>query len=96
MAADDVSNDVTDLIEQQHSFKPYKDVITYLKGKSCSLPKNTGLDINRFIINEELLCISSANAYGKVFNRICIPPGLIKDTLAKAHIATGHGGVKRM
>ena len=42
MADDDASNDVTTLIEQQNSFKPYKDIISYLKGKSCSILKTQG------------------------------------------------------
>ena len=48
------------------------------------------------MLNEELLCISSLNAYGKLYTRICIPPDLVQNTLKNAHITTEHGGIKRM
>ena len=46
------------------------------------------------MLNEELLCVSSLNAYGKLYNRICIPPDLVNDILEKAHITSGHGLLK--
>ena len=60
------------------------------------MPKKLGIDINRFMIVEELLCISSENVYGKEYHRICIPPDSVSEILEKAHITTGHGGIKRV
>ena len=96
MADEGVSNDVIELIRHQQRFQPYEDIIKYLQGKSCRVPRNTGLKLDRFSMYEDLLCISSSNAYGKVYNRICIPPTLIRKVLETAHVVTGHGGVRRM
>ena len=60
------------------------------------MPKNNGIDINRFTLNEEILCITSLNAYDKLYTRICVPPELVKAFLHKAHTNTGHGGIRRM
>ena len=90
------SNDVIDLQHKQGKYKPFSDIISYLQGKACKVPKNLGIDISRFTLNEEILCISSLNAYDKLYTRICIPPNLVQNTLKKAHINTGHGGIRRM
>ena len=90
------SSDVIDLQHKQGKYKPFSDIISYLQGKACKVPKNLGIDISRFMLNEELLCISGLNACSKLYARICIPPDLVQDTLKKAHITTGHGGIRRM
>ena len=88
--------DAVDIISAQGKYKPFSDTISYLQGKACKTPKNLGIDISRFTINEEILCISSLNAYDKLYTRIAIPPALVQTTLNKAHIATGHGGLRKM
>ena len=86
----------TDIISAQGKYKPFNDVISYLQGKSCKVPKNLGIDINRFMLHEEILCISSLNAYDKLYTRICVPPSLVTNILNRAHLSTGHGGIRRM
>ena len=79
----------TDIILAQRKYKPFSDIISYLNGKACKVPKNLGIDISRFTLNEEILCISSLNAYGKLYTRICIPPNSVQNTLKKAMEALG-------
>ena len=50
-----------DIILAQGKYKPFSDIISYLQGKACKVPKNLGIDISRFMLNEQLLCISSLN-----------------------------------
>ena len=96
MADEEGSNDIMELIRQQHKFGPYESIISYLQGKSGTVPRNTGLKLDRFSMYEDLLCIRSSNAYGNVYNRICVPPTLVRKVLETAHVVTGHCGVRRM
>ena len=89
------SGDIIDIQQKQRQYKQFNGIIDYLQGKTCKVPKNLGININRFMLNEELLCISSFNAYGKLYMRICIPPDLVQNILQKAHITTGYGAIKK-
>ena len=88
--------DSTDIIVAQGKYKLFFDVTSYLQGKACKVPKIFGINNNGFNLNEEILCINSVNACDKLYTRICIPPALVQNTLQKAHLFTGHGGIRRM
>ena len=87
---------LTDVGMAQKRFKPYSDVIDYIKGKRYSVPKKGGINIDRFILDEDLLFITAKNACGKSYLRICIPPDYIRTALEKSHTdITVHGGMKQ-
>ena len=56
----------------------------FLNGKKCTIPRGVGLNIDRFLVDEEMLFFKSVNAYGKTYNRICIPPDYVMLALEKS------------
>ena len=91
-------NDVSteDIIQAQKSYMPFNEVRQYLLGKKCRVPRQLGIDVGRFMLINDILCINSVNAYNKIYNRIAVPPSLVYSFLRISHLITGHGGVTKI
>ena len=80
------------LQREQVLYEPYREIRDYLKGKRCSVPKRIGLNIDRFVLEDEIVFITAENAYVIPYKRVSLPPNFTKMALIWSHDhETGHG-----